>query len=405
MKEIEFSVLALSAALESGHITAVELTEECFRRIDRERCGDSFAFLDRNGAMEAARAADRRRAEGKALGALDGVPFAAEDRFCVKGMPTENHCRMLRGYRPLYDAEAVERLRGQGAILLGKLQTDGFLSGRLEKQSRLASAAVANRVIPFALTVETGGSCLLQGDGRALAFASGRNGVARQGVISCAPSFDRVGFLANTPTDAALLWSVLQDRRTENSDQSQSVFHRVALFGENFFDEERISRLQKDGAELLLTKGAPLERVDLAFRILAATEAASEMALYDGIRFGASVSGAKTAGEQAAESRSAFFSEEEKRLILLGTALLMGEHRQNCYQSARRLRDRIRREVGDWFGACDLMICPLSGETVRLAGLAELAAVAQGNALLVAPKGREALLLQWAERLCRAQEV
>ena len=123
MKKYTFRVSELSEKLARGEITSAELTEDCIHRIKTSPFGDRFAFLDVDGAMQAARASDERRARGCALGALDGIPFAAEDRFCTVGIPTENNCEMLRGYQPLYDADAVRRLKDSGAVLIGKLQT------------------------------------------------------------------------------------------------------------------------------------------------------------------------------------------------------------------------------------------------------------------------------------------
>ena len=159
-----WTVSAFSARLQAGEITSEELVRAYIERAKAFLCDGVYVFLDAENAIAAARASDERRKKGITLGALDGIPYAVEDRFCTKEIPTENGCRMLKGYRPLYDAEIVDHLRAEGAILLGKLVTDGFLAGSAPaKCANSIAKTVAMGEIPFAISADCGGSAFCQG--------------------------------------------------------------------------------------------------------------------------------------------------------------------------------------------------------------------------------------------------
>ena len=389
MRSLNFDLSYLADALKNGVITSVELTEECLRRMNEEHCAQHFVYVDADGAMAAARASDARRAEGSSLGWLDGIPFAAEDRFCVKGMATENRCGMLRDYRPPYDAYAIQRLREAGAVLLGKLKTDGFLSGRTEEKN-VREGLVGNAgAIPFALMAETGGSLMRHAARDAAACISPL--VSRWGLISCAPSFDCVGVMTGTARDCASLVDFLNNGNQENAHQERRC-KRIALWG---MTEEAISPV---GAECC---GVDLPDMDVllqAYEILSAVESASEMAMYDGIRFGVKGGGNADARGQTAAVRGKAFSFEEQKLILLGTALLMDEHRSGCYRAARGWREKLQRYLCDLFEKFDILVCPLSEKTAFLPGFAGLSAVSCEGLLWMTPREREADLLAFARQ-------
>ena len=382
MKMWDFQLAHLSNALELGELTSVELTEECLRRIEMSGCAEQFVSIDAEGAIAAARASDERRAEGRCLGMLDGIPFAAEDRFCAKGMETRGNCEMLRGYKPPYDAHVLQKFREAGAVLLGKLKSDGFLSGRDEK-SKICDGLVGNTgAIPFALMAETGGSLLKHGIRDRVACVS--RIPSRFGVISCAPSFDCVGVMSGTASDCACLMNFLNHREERSDASVERSIKRIAFFG--------VSELFVPDAECRRAELPDLKILAKTYGILTAVESASEMAMYDGIRFGTDV------GEPSA-IRGRLFSLDEQKLILLGTALLMDEHRSGCYQAARGWREKLQRELQELFEENDLLVCPLREDTAFLPSLAGLSAVSRDGFLWMMPPEREGELLTLASQV------
>ncbi len=387
MTDDMLDVSELAEKLASGETTSAELTEDCIRRILASPLRAQFAYLDADVAMEAARASDLRRSRGCALGALDGIPFAAEDRFCTVGMPTENRCGFLRGWHAPYEAEAVRRLRTSGAVLLGKLRTNGFSSVNSEPVS--GEIRFADWNIPFALIAETGGGSWLWGDSPSVVICPARDRISREGLISCAPSFDRVGFLVRSLADGEYLLNVLAEPTPRVADPDPV---KLAWWNGNRAVGQPVPFEVGDTVELPVT-----ERTKLAYRVLSAVEAASEMGLYDGIRFGSRASAEGTARERTAKIRGANFSREEQKLLLLGTALLMGEFREDCYFSALRLRRELLRSMDAFFSQYRALACPASVETGYLAGFADLSALSLNGVLWMAPRGREAALLHCAK--------
>ena len=379
----KFELCQLAADLSEGRLTSVALTEECFRRIGQDPCADPFVYLDFDGAMEAAQASDARRKNGTCIGPLDGIPFAAEDRFCVKGIPTENHCGMLRGYKPPYNAHAIERLQAEGAVFLGKLRTDGFLSGRTENKLRAERLVGANGIVPFALMAETGGSLLCLGRDGVAAFSC--RALSRFGMIACAPSFDSVGVLAGSVRSCKIVADLLTNRCDQASPEKRRSTPRIATWGQSF-DEKTLNAGWPDFTAL-----------SKAYRILSSAETASEMAMYDGIRFGVVEEQGKTAREQTAAVRGRCFSAEEHQLILLGTALLMGERRAECYSAARGLREAVLQALRALYSEYDLLACPLTDRALLLSSLGGLSAISASGMLWMTPQGREAVLWETAE--------
>ena len=381
MKTCDFQLAHLSNAMELGELTSVELTEECLRRIEMSGCAEQFVSIDAEGAMIAARASDERRAEGRCLGMLDGIPFAAEDRFCAKGMETRGNCEMLRGYKPPYDAHVLQKFREAGAVLLGKLKTDGFLSVRDEK-SKICDGLVGNTgAIPFALMAETGGSLVKRTSSGAACIS---RSASRWGMISCAPSFDCVGVMSGTASDCACLMNFLNHREERSDVSVERSIKRIAFFG--------VSELFVPDAECRVANLPDLKILAKTYGILSAVESASEMAMYDGIRFGTDV------GEPSA-IRGRLFSLDEQKLILLGTALLMDENRSGCYQAARGWREKLQRELQELFEENDLLVCPLRDDTVFLPSLAGLSAVSREGFLWMMPPEREGELLTLASQV------
>ena len=383
------SLLDLSRALSDRRVSSVELTEECLRRI-QEMPWKPFAYLDVDYAMAAARLSDQRRARGGLLGDLDGIPFAVEDRFFVKEMPCENNCEMLQGYFPPYDAHVVERLQSAGAILLGKMKTDGFLSGYLENNQFCENLVGEGGVIPFALLADTGGAWLKRGT-KTTAVCVSRS-LSRVGMIAVAPSFDGVGLMAASVADCAFLKRFLDKKIKSETEVSETSFNKIGVL------QPAPPAVSIVGAEICVAETVNFDQIEGAYRILSAVESASEMAMYDGVRFGASALDGSTARQRISITRGRFFSFEEQRLMLVGTSLLMGEHRSGCYAAARGLRGLFCRSMKKLFEEYDVLVCQPSEEMGYLASMTGLSAVAFDGALWMFPSEREDVFLEKIDR-------
>ena len=367
-----WTISKLSARLHAGTVTSEELVAGYIQRAKATSVQSAYVFLDGEGALASARASDERRKNGIPIGALDGIPFAIEDRFCVRNMPTENGCRMLEGYRPLCDAEIVNRLRAEGAILLGKLATDGFLAGSAStKRMGAVAKAVATGEIPFAICADTGGSAFCEGEASVIVSRYSDQLVDRSGLISVAPSFDGIVVMTQNAEDAKLLFDVLINPANVQIQSNEIHTPKVMDFDLSYFS---------------------LEKARKSYRILSAVETASEMALYDGIRFGASADKGRSIEERMYQTRGEFFSYDEKKTILLGTALLMDGRRKAYYFPARAHREEMRRMVGSLLECVDIIRFPLSEETAFLPSYFGLSALASNGVLLMTDGERSRLL-------------
>ena len=393
MKE---SVMTVARRLEAGEVTSEALLLSYVSRIKEINGASCFAYLNIDGAIEAARASDERRREGKALGILDGVPFAAEDRFCTEQMPTQCNSALLEGYFPPYTADAVARLTDAGAVLIGKLRTRGFLSGEQPMEGEPSVCrAVREGLIPFALAADTGGE-LLRAESRDVAVIKPANGcISRLGMIASAPSLDGVAIVARTAEDCACVLNLFQ----EGSVSDRPV--RITV-GWNGADADALCKqLERVGIETKLLPIKFSEQAVTVYRILCAVEGASELARYDGVRFGKCAEIGGNAWERSANTRAAYFSYGEKKRILLGTALLTGEYREKCDQTARRWRAEIGRQM-QGLTERSLLVLPKSTLSSVCGALAELPmASALGDVIVIGACGSERQMLRvlgWLNR-------
>lgn len=352
----EWTISALSARLQAGEMTSEELVTECIRRAE-QTSGQRYIFLDAEHALALARASDERRKNGDTKGILDGIPYVVEDRFCAKGMPTDNGCRILKGYRSPYDAEIVSRMRAEGAILLGKLATDGFLSGAVSSANSAGIVRVVTEgEIPFAICADTGGSAFCEDPDSAVLFRYADAEFGRGGLIPVSPSFDGIATVTQTIEDARLLFEAFLNSKNTNK-------------------TPRVTDMDLSGLSL--------EKINKSYRVLSAVETASEMALYDGIRFGACAADLDSVEGRMSKTRGAFFSYDEKKIILMGTAWLMDEYRTSCYLPARAYREEVRGVFDKMLEEFDVIRLPLTAQTARLPSYLGCSALACDDVLLM----------------------
>ncbi|HEY0991185.1 MAG TPA: Asp-tRNA(Asn)/Glu-tRNA(Gln) amidotransferase subunit GatA, partial [Kofleriaceae bacterium] len=381
-------------------ITAAEVVDSTLARIAAID-GQLGAFLevDGTGARAAAEAIDRARASGGALGPLAGVPIALKDVLVTRGLATTAASKILRGWIPPYDAHVVEKLRAAGAIVIGKVNCDEFAMGSSTENSAYkrtcnpwdasrvpggssggSSAAVAAGLCPASLGTDTGGSirqpaafCGVVG----LKPTYGR--VSRWGVVAFASSLDQVGPLTRTVADAAL---VLQTIAGFDARDSTSLDAPVPPYGEGLtgdvrglrigLPQEYFEAMDDDiraalvrTVEALIERGA--ETVDLslphtglavpAYYLVAPAEASSNLARFDGVRYGARVEAAEL-GDMYARTRGAGFGTEVKRRIMIGTYALRSGYYDAFYKKAQQVRTLIKRDFDRAFRYCDVILTP-----------------------------------------------
>ncbi|MCU1362585.1 MAG: aspartyl/glutamyl-tRNA(Asn/Gln) amidotransferase subunit [Acidimicrobiaceae bacterium] len=338
-----------------------------------------FLHLDHQGALEAARRVDERLAKGEDVGALAGVPIALKDNLCQIGVPTTAASKILSGWRPPYSATVVERVLAAGAIAVGKTNLDEFAMGSSTENSAFgptrnphdpsrvpggssggSAAAVAADMTPIALGSDTGGSI------RQPAALCGVVGmkptyglVSRYGLIAFASSLDQIGPFANNVSDAALLLEVIAghdpwDSTSLPEDSPSLLSHvddgvagkRIGLTRElvDGADDEVVAAVERAAAVLraagatIVELSVPEFRLGLsAYYLIAPAEASSNLARYDGVRYGVRVDAEDVAAMNEA-TRTAGFGAEVKRRIMLGTYALSAGYYDAYYGQALKVR-------------------------------------------------------------------
>jgi aspartyl-tRNA(Asn)/glutamyl-tRNA(Gln) amidotransferase subunit A len=401
------SAIGIAAAVRSGERTAREVLDEHLARIDeREREVHAFNLVLADEARAGADAVDERVARGEDPGPLAGVPVALKDNFCTRGVPTTCSSKILEGWRPPYDATVVDRLRAAGAVIVGKTNLDEFAMGSSTENSAYgptcnphdpsrvpggssggSAAAVAAGFSPLAFGSDTGGSI------RQPAALCGVVGmkptyglVSRYGLVAFASSLDQIGPFATTVADAAL---ALETIAGYDPCDTTSIPEEVPAVTESLaegVDGLRIGVisefLQADGlapdvaakvrqaADALERAGAKVEEASVpstiyglsAYYLIAPAEASSNLARYDGVRYGLRVDAPTTADMNAA-TRTAGFGAEVKRRIMLGTYALSAGYYDAYYGKALRVRTLILRDFERAYESFDLLLGPTAPAT------------------------------------------
>ncbi|MBP1611735.1 MAG: aspartyl/glutamyl-tRNA(Asn/Gln) amidotransferase subunit [Acidobacteria bacterium] len=395
---------AIAAAVRAGQLTAEESIERALAALE---CGSNlraFLAVDREGALAAARAQDRGRAAGQAPGPLAGVPLAVKDNLCTRGLPTTCGSLILAGFVPPYDATAVERLTAAGAIVVGKTNCDEFGMGSSNENSAYgpvahpadpervpggssggSAAAVAAGLVPLALGSDTGGSvrqpasfCGIVG----LKPTYGR--VSRWGLVAFASSLDQVGPLTRDVRDAALALSLMAgpDGHDATAPPVPVPDYLAALDGDprglrvgllrGLTESEGTEPAVRDAvlgaAAALAAGGAAVEEAEFAlaaygvpiYALVATAEASSNLARYDGVRFGHRAEGAADPRRMVEATRGEGFGPEVKRRIMLGTFALSAGYHDAYYGRALRARARLAAEMDALFNRFDVLLLPTS---------------------------------------------
>lgn len=403
MNPYELTISQALKEMEQGELSAAELTLSCLDRIDAvDKDVVAFVTIDREGALAQAENADRERKAGRG-GKLCGIPLSVKDLLCTKGLKTTCGSKMLENYIPPYDATVVEKIKSEGAVILGKTTMDEFAMGSTSESCAFgvprnpwkkgyvaggssggSAASVASLECPGSLGSDTGGSirqpaslCGVVG----MKPTYGR--VSRYGLTAFASSLDQVGPLCRTVEDCALMLNVISgyDQMDSTSvkqdvpDFSKSLTNgleglKVGVPKEYFTEglDSEVKKIIFNSIEVLRKKGADIVDVSLphteycvaVYYLIAPSEASSNLARYDGALYGYRDMEADTLIEMYKQTRSKGFGAEVKRRILIGTYALSSGYYDAYYKKASQVRTLILDDFKRAFLACDVLISPVT---------------------------------------------
>lgn len=397
------TIAELAASLKKKEFSSLELTRAFLARIRQHNPQlNCFITVTEEQALEQARAADASIARGVA-GALTGIPIAQKDIFCTKGVKTSCGSKMLDNFIAPYDATVVERFNQAGTVMLGKLNMDEFAMGSSNETSYFgpvknpwdtdtvpggssggSAASVAARLVPGATGTDTGGSIRQPASFCGITGLKPTYGlVSRWGMIAFASSLDQGGPMARTAEDCALMLQVMAgfDEKDSTSvdrpvpDYSASLDDgleglRIGLPKE-FFDEgldSDIARLIDDAVAEYRRLGASVKEISLpnmklsvpAYYVVAPAECSSNLARYDGVRFGYRCKEPKDLHDLYMRSRGEGFGAEVKRRILIGTYALSAGYYDAYYLKAQKVRRLISEDFKRAFNEVDVIMGPTS---------------------------------------------
>jgi aspartyl-tRNA(Asn)/glutamyl-tRNA(Gln) amidotransferase subunit A len=393
----------LIAAGETTARAAVESSLDAAEKLNESL--NAFLEIDRNGAP--------KRADDNNSGALAGIPVAVKDNLCVQGMQTSCGSRILGDYHPPYNATVIERLQNAGAVIIGKTNCDEFAMGSSNENSAFgpvknpwdtsrvpggssggSAAAVAAGIVPVALGSDTGGSvrqpaslCGVFG----LKPTYGRN--SRYGLVAFASSLDQVGIFARSAKDVARVLGIIAGRDHHDATTADVPVPDYAaqltgdsdlkgarmglprsLFGEGLDAEVRTT--VEAAVDVYRDLGAEIVDVELpnaqysiaVYYIIATAEASSNLARFDGVRYGFRAEDAPELRQMYRKTREEGFGAEVKRRIMLGTYVLSAGYYDAYYGKAQQVRSLIKQDFRRAFESCDAIITPTSPTPAFLLG-------------------------------------
>jgi aspartyl-tRNA(Asn)/glutamyl-tRNA(Gln) amidotransferase subunit A len=400
----KLTIEKLAGKLATGECSSVDIVNDLLASIDATdgKVG-AYLTLDRESALEQAKAADEKRASGDNSPML-GIPVAIKDLLNVKGQPCTCSSKILEGYTAPYDATVISRLREAGAVLLGRVNMDEFAMG-----SSTENAALGKTANPWNLDHVPGGSsggsaACVASDEAIVSLGSDTGGsirqpaafcgcvgvkptygrVSRYGLTAFASSLDQIGPLAKTVKDSAILLDAICGH---DQMDSSSVEMDVSSFADNLSGDTSLAGMKlglpkeyfvegmdpevekavRDAVEHCKSLGAEIVDISLphskyaiaVYYIIATAEASANLARFDGIRYGLRVDG-KDPIELYGKTRAAGFGSEVKRRIILGTYVLSSGYYDAYYKRAQKVRTLIRNDFTEAFKSCDAILAPVT---------------------------------------------
>lgn len=412
MDILEYSAVALSAAIREGKFTATEAMEAVLARIDeKEKDINAYVTIDREQALGAAASAQEKIEKGELTGSLAGVPVAIKDNMCTEGMLTTCSSKILENFVPTFSAEAVLNLEKAGAVIIGKTNMDEFAMGSTTETSAYgvtrnpwntehvpggssggSAAAVAAGECFFALGSDTGGSIRQPASFCGVVGLKPTYGtVSRYGLVAYGSSLDQIGPLTKNVADCAAVLEVIasHDVKDSTSVKRNDTDYTAALvndvkgmkigiprdyFGEGLDAEVKNAVLA--AAETLAAHGAAVEEFDLSlveyaiptYYTIAAAEASSNLERFDGIKYGYRAEAFEGLHDMYKKTRSEGFGAEVKRRIMLGSFVLSSGYYDAYYLKALKVKAMIKKAFDDAFARYDLILGPVAPTTAPKLG-------------------------------------
>ncbi|MCG6499666.1 Asp-tRNA(Asn)/Glu-tRNA(Gln) amidotransferase subunit GatA [Kitasatospora sp. A2-31] len=444
---VKWTAAETAGAIAKGEVSAVEVAQAHLDRIEAvDKKVNAFLHVDTEGALKAAKAVDEKRARGEELGPLAGVPLALKDVFTTKGVPTTCGSKILEGWIPPYDATLTTRLKDAGVVILGKTNMDEFAMGSSTENSAFgatgnpwdlsripggsgggSAAALAAFEAPLAIGTDTGGSIRQPGAVTGTVGVKPTYGsVSRYGLVAFSSSLDQGGPCARTVLDAALLHEAIAGHDPLDSTSIDAPVPavveaakmrdirgmRIGVVKEFAGEGYQAGVMQRfhESVELLRELGAEVVEVSCpsftlalpAYYLIAPSEASSNLARFDAMRYGLRVGddGTRSAEDVTALTREAGFGPEVKRRIILGTYALSSGYYDAYYGSAQKVRTLISRDFDAAFAGVDVLVSPTTPTTafpigeraddpmaMYLADLCTIPSNLAGNAAMSLPCG------------------
>ena len=405
MELLEKSAIELLSLMKKGEISSTELTRAVLENIEKKEPEiKAFITTTPDLALEMAREADERLKQGGDVGRLNGIPVAVKDVLCTKEIPTTCASRILSGYRPPYDATVVQKLIQEGAVIVGKTNMDEFAMGSSTENSAFgptrnpidpervpggssggSAAAVAAREAVLAVGTDTGGSIRQPASFCGVVGMKPTYGrVSRYGLIAYASSLDQAGPFARDVRDCALLLEAISGHDPKDSTSAPKPVPnyltalkkgikgiKVGLPREYFIEGldqpvkdsimEAVSSLEKEGAEIVEISLPHTPYAVATYYLIATAEASSNLARYDGVKYGYRADGdVPDMIRMYEETRFQGFGREVKRRIMLGTYVLSAGYYEAYYLKALKVRTLIKQDFDRALEDVDCIITPVS---------------------------------------------
>ena len=412
MDILSMTALELGRKIKAKEITVKEAVEACLKQIDKvEDKVNSFVTIDREKAFNRAEEVQRGIEDGTYTGPLAGVPVAIKDNMCTKGMLTTCSSRILENFNPTYTAEAVLNLEKAGAVIIGKTNMDEFAMGSTTETSYYGEtknpwnlehvpggssggscAAVAAMEVPYALGSDTGGSIRQPSSYCGVVGIKPTYGtVSRYGLIAYGSSLDQIGPIARDVSDCAAILETIASHDVKDStsmertdtDFTSALVNDVKgmrigipqdYFGEGLDPE--VAEPILEAARVLEEAGASVERFDLglvkyaipAYYVIASAEASSNLARFDGVKYGYRTADYEELHGMYKKTRSEGFGPEVKRRIMLGSFVLSSGYYDAYYLKALKTKALIKKAFDQAFTKYDMILAPAAPTTAPKLG-------------------------------------
>ncbi len=396
------SIKEINELLKNKTIKPIDLVEEAFQNIENNRELNAYITLNKEEAIKRAKELEDKEVDNL----LFGLPIAVKDNIITKGLRTTCASHILDNFIPIYDATVVEKINEKNMIIIGKTNMDEFAMGSSSRTSYFgapknpwnkekisggssggSATTIASRDLPFALGSDTGGSIRQPASYTGIVGMKPTYGrISRFGLVAFASSLDQIGPMTTNVYNNALLLNALVGKdekdltsvRREDEDFTRLIGEDIKgmkIAVPNYFMSDIVSKSitskVKEVIELLKSKGATVDYIDVdylenavtLYQIIAMGEASSNLARFDGIRYGFSYENPENIEDVYLKTRAEGFGEEVKRRIMVGSYLLSGENAKVYYNKALSIRDDMRKALKKVFDSYDLIIGPTTTTT------------------------------------------